>query len=144
MQTIASFASTVPDQSATNDHSSKIEALGIVMPVGNGVAAVSRSIQQIFAANGRSGWRKAIWLVVVADSCTDDTARAARRLVGSFGEVLEVRAHSEDASRRVGAAAVFDHFHRKPRHAILLTYAQAGADLPVDWIDDLLSAEWPR
>jgi hypothetical protein len=144
MQTIASIAPSVENSSATPAHRSQIEALGIVMPVGNGVAAVSRSIQQIFAASGRSGWRKAIWLVVVADACTDDTARVARQLVGAFGEVLEVRARSADAARRVGAAAVFDHFDRKPRHAILLTYAHAGVDLPVDWIDDLLSAEWPR
>jgi hypothetical protein len=144
MQTIASMSPSAADHVAAPGHTSKIEALGIVMPVGNGVTAVSQSIHQIFAANSRSGWRTAIWLVVVADMCTDDTARVARRLVGSFGEVLEVRAHSEDDARRVGAAAVFEHFHRKPRHTIALTYARPGVDLPEEWIDHLLTAEWPR
>jgi hypothetical protein len=143
MQTHARFPSTAPDPRESPDQTSRIEAVGIVMPVTNG-AAVAQGIARIFAANSRSGWRKALWLVVVADTCTDDTARVAREMVGSFGEVLEVRAHSEDTSRRLGATAVFEHFHRKPRHSILLTYAQAGAELPVDWLDNLLTVEWPR
>jgi hypothetical protein len=143
MQIKANLPAAATVQRETPGHGSRIEAVGIVMPVTNG-AAVSQSIARIFAANSRSGWRKALWLVVVADTCTDDTARVARDMVGSFGEVLEVRAHSEDTARRLGAAAVFEHFHRKPRHSILLTYAQTGAELPVEWLDNLLTAEWPR
>jgi hypothetical protein len=76
-----------------------------------------------------------LWIVVVADSCTDDTAKAARNALGAFGQVLEICAHSRQAAHQLGAAAVMEHFRELPRHTLLLTSTDAKAELPRDWID---------
>jgi hypothetical protein len=89
----------------------------------------------LFAANSHSGWRNSLWIVVVADACTDDTAKAARNALGAFGQVLEVSARSRQAAHELGAATVMEHFHDAPRHTLLLTSTEATADLPRDWID---------
>jgi glycosyltransferase involved in cell wall biosynthesis len=111
-----------------------IEAVGVVIPVRNGADTIARCILSIFAANSFAGWKKAIWVVVVADACTDDSVKVARRVLGAFGEVLVIAAKSYRAARRVGASAVFDHFHRKPQNAILLANTNANAYVQKDWI----------
>jgi hypothetical protein len=111
-----------------------IEAVGVVIPVRNRADTLARCILSIFAANSFAGWKKAIWIVVVADACTDDSVKVARRVLGAFGEVLEIAAKSYRAARRVGASAVFDHFHRKPQNAILLANASANTCVHKDWI----------
>ena len=73
---------------------SRLEAVGVVIPARNHVATISQCILGVFAANSYSGWRNALWIVVVADACTDQTAKVARQTVGAFGEVLEVTARS--------------------------------------------------
>ena len=114
---------------------SKIRAVGIVIAARDQAATIPRCIAAIFAANSSSGWRNSLWIVVVADSCTDDTARAARDALGAFGQVLEVCACSAQAAHQIGAATLLEHFHGIPRHALLLTSADATVELPRDWID---------
>lgn len=114
---------------------SKIQAVGIVILARNQSEASSKCIARIFAANSHSGWRNSLWIVVVADSCTDDTAKAARNALGAFGQVLEICAQSSQAAYQLGAAVVMDHFRQVPRHALLLTSTDAAAVLPRDWID---------
>jgi hypothetical protein len=81
---------------------------------------------------------------VVADSCTDHTAKVAREALGAFGQVLEVSAGSWQAAHEIGAATVMEHFPDVPRHTFLLTSTDATADLPRDWIDaQLQSAQSP-
>ena len=53
---------------------SRMEAIGVVIPARNHAATISQCILGIFAANSYSGWRNALWIVVVADACTDQTA----------------------------------------------------------------------
>ena len=123
---------------------SKIQAVGIVILARNQSEAISKCIAGIFAANSRSGWRNSLWIVVVADSCSDDTAKAARNALGAFGRVLEICAHSPQAAYQLGAAVVLDHFREVPRHALLLTSTDAAAELPRDWVDmQLQSSESP-
>jgi hypothetical protein len=49
--------------------------------------------------------------------------------------VLEICAHSRQAAHQLGAAAVMEHFREVPRHMLLLTSADAKAELSRDWID---------
>jgi hypothetical protein len=114
---------------------SKIRAIGVVILARNHADTIAKCIQSLFAANSYAGWRNSLWIVVVADSCTDDTARIAREAIGSFGQVLEVCAHSRQAGLKVGAVAVMEHFGDVPRHTLLLSSMDATADLPQEWID---------
>lgn len=118
----------------------KIQAVGIVIPTRNHAHVITACIARLFAANSYCGWRNSLWIVVVADASTDDTARIARYALGAFGQVLEVCAHSRQAAHRLGAAAAMDHFRAVPRHSLLLTSRDATADLPLDWIDQQLKS----
>jgi hypothetical protein len=117
---------------------SKIQAVGIVIPASNQSDTIAKCISSLFAANNHSGWRNSLWIVVVADGCMDDTAKAAREALGAFGQVLEVCAHSRQAAHQIGASIVMEHFRDVPRHALLLTSTGASAELPRDWIDTQL------
>jgi hypothetical protein len=76
-----------------------------------------------------------LWIVVVADACTDATAKAARGALGAFGEVLEIAARCHQTADRIGVSAVMDHYHQIPRHALLLASMDAGTNLRRDWFD---------
>jgi cellulose synthase/poly-beta-1,6-N-acetylglucosamine synthase-like glycosyltransferase len=117
---------------------SKIQAVGIVIPVRNESDTIAQCIQNIFAAHSHSGWRNSLWIVVVADACTDATAKVARNALGAFGEVLEVAARSLQTAHQIGVSTVTDHFRHVPRHALLLTSTDAGTRLRRDWIDTKL------
>lgn len=114
---------------------SVIEAVGVVIPARNQADTIAQCILSIFAANSYIGWRNSLWIVVVADACRDKTAKAARDAVGAFGEVLEVAVQSGGTARRIGADTVLEHFHQKPRHAILLVNTDADTCVRRDWID---------
>jgi hypothetical protein len=98
----------------------------------------------LFAANSHCGWHNSLWVVVVADACTDDTAKAARNALGAFGQVLEVSTRSGQAAHQLGAATVMEHFRDVPRHTLMLTSTDATADLPRNWIEmQLQSSQSP-
>jgi hypothetical protein len=125
---------SAPAQTPTRS-SSKIQAVGIVIPAHNHAGTIAKCISSLFAANSHSGWRNSLWIVVVADACTDDTAKAARNALGAFGQVLEVSTRSRQAAHQLGAATVMEHFRDVPRHTLLLTSTEVAADLPRDWIE---------
>lgn len=114
---------------------SKIEAIGIVVPTSNNVSEIAQCVAGLFAAVGRSGWHHSVWIVVVADACTDDTAKIARRALRAFGQVLEISARSRQVAHRLGASAVIEHFRHVPRHSLLLISRDASSDVPLNWID---------
>jgi hypothetical protein len=126
----ASAAPYTPARSPSN-----IQAVGIVILARNQAEAIAKCISGLFAANSYSGWHNSLWIVVVADACTDDTAKAARIALGAFGQVLEICARSAQAAHRLGASVVMEHFRHVPRHTLLLTTTDATAELPRDWID---------
>jgi hypothetical protein len=114
---------------------SKIQAVGIVIPACNQSETIAKCIHSLFASNSHSGWRNSLWIVVVADACTDDTAKVARVALGAFGQVLEVSARSRQAAHQIGSILVMDHFSDVPRHMLLLASADATVELPRDWIE---------
>jgi Glycosyl transferase family 2 len=118
--------------------SSKTQAVGIVILARSHSETIAKCIHSLFAANNYSGWRTSLWIVVVVDSCMDDTAKVAREALGAFGEVLEIYAHSRQDAHQLGVSIVMEHFRDVPRHALLLTGADADAELPGDWIDTQL------
>src|SRR6266852_2636900 len=120
---------------------SRMETIGVVIPARNHVATISQCILGIFAANSNSGWRNALWIVVVADACTDQTANVARHTVGAFGEVLEVTARSLRTARRIGESALLEHFRHQLRHTLLLASTHPDTLVPRDWIDILRDKE---
>jgi hypothetical protein len=120
---------------------SRMEAIGVVIPARNHVATISQCILGVFAANSYSGWRNALWIVVVADACRDQTAKVARETVGAFGEVLEVTAQSLQTARRIGESALLEHFQHQPQHDLLLASTHADTHVPRDWIDILRDRE---
>jgi hypothetical protein len=117
---------------------SKIQAVGVVILARNHSDTIAHCIQSLFAANSHSGWHNSLWIVVVADRCTDDTAKVAREALGAFGQVLEISTHSSQSAHQVGAATVMEHFSEVPRHTLLLTGTDPTAELPRDWIDTQL------
>jgi hypothetical protein len=127
-------SASVPAYGPTRS-ASKIQAVGIVIPARNQAGTIAKCISSLFAANSHSGWRNSLWIVVVADACTDETAKAARNALGAFGQVLEVSTRSQQAAHRLGTATVMEHFHDVPRHSLLLTSTDATAELPRDWIE---------
>jgi hypothetical protein len=116
----------------------KIEAVGIVVPARNQSQAIAECILRIFAANSFSGWHTSLWIVVVADACTDATAKVARNALGAFGQVLEVAAHSQQMAHLIGTRAVLEHFRHVPRHGLIIASANANTKLHRDWIDTQL------
>jgi Glycosyl transferase family 2 len=114
---------------------SKIEAVGIVIPARNQSKTIAKCIFSIFAANSYAGWRNSLWIVVVADACTDHTANVARDSLGAFGEVVEVSARSLQTAHRIGSSTVLEHFQHMPRHALLIASADAGMELRPDWVE---------
>jgi Glycosyl transferase family 2 len=117
---------------------SKIQAVGIVIPARNHCETIAKCIHSLFASNSHCGWRQSLWIVVVADACTDDTAKVAREALGAFGQVLEVSARSRQAAHQIGSTTVMEHFRNLPRHTLLLTSTDATAELPRDWINTQL------
>lgn len=113
---------------------SKIQALGIVVLARNHSETIGKCIASLFAANRHAGWHNSLWIVVVADGCTDDTAKAAREALGAFGQVLQIGAQSAQVAHELGASLVMQHFCDAPRHSLLLTSTDATAQLPLDWI----------
>ena len=119
---------------------SKIQAVGIVIPATNQSETIAKCISRLFAANSYSGWHNSLWITVVADACTDDTAKVAREALGAFGQVLQICAHSRQAAHELGASVVMEHFRDLPRHTLILASTDATAELPRDWIDRQLKS----
>jgi cellulose synthase/poly-beta-1,6-N-acetylglucosamine synthase-like glycosyltransferase len=110
-------------------------SIGVIVPAQNEAATIKRCLGSIIAAACHSGRADSLWIVVVADTCSDATAQIARCELGTFGRVLECRVRSAGAARRLGVEAVLEHFRGVDVHSIWLANTDADTSVPVDWID---------
>jgi glycosyltransferase involved in cell wall biosynthesis len=108
-------------------------SIAIVVPAQNEEANIEACIESIRSSCEAARLRD-YWMVIVADSCTDDTVPRARRAVGDVGEVLECNARSAGSARRVGVDAALTHFGDKELSQIWLANTDADTLVTLDWI----------
>jgi cellulose synthase/poly-beta-1,6-N-acetylglucosamine synthase-like glycosyltransferase len=75
-----------------------------------------------------------IQIVVVADSCEDDTARIARQVVGGRGVVIEAQLGTVGEARRIGTDQALRAFAGRPPSSVWLANTDADTIVPVDWL----------
>jgi glycosyltransferase involved in cell wall biosynthesis len=110
-------------------------SIGVIVPAQNEEATIKLCIESIITAAGHGGRADTLWIVVVADACSDATARIARRALGTFGRVLECNVRSAGTARRLGVEAVLEHFRGVDARSIWLANTDADTSVPGDWID---------
>lgn len=108
-------------------------SIGIVVPAQNEEASIEPCIESI-RRSCETAPRRDYWIVIVADSCTDDTVPRARRAVAGAGEVLECDARSAGSARRLGVDAALAHFRGRELSQIWLANTDADSIVPRDWI----------
>jgi glycosyltransferase involved in cell wall biosynthesis len=108
-------------------------SIGIIVPAQNEEASIEACIASI-RHSCEVAQLSEYWIVIVADSCTDDTLPRARRAVEGVGEVLECHARSAGSARRLGVEAALAHFSRKDLSQIWLANTDADTLVANDWI----------
>jgi cellulose synthase/poly-beta-1,6-N-acetylglucosamine synthase-like glycosyltransferase len=108
-------------------------SIGIVVPAQNEEASIGQCIDSI-RRSCEAARLRGYWMVIVADSCTDDTAARARRAVAGAGEVLECEVKSAGSARRLGVNAVLRQFRDKELSQIWLANTDADTLVTRDWI----------
>lgn len=105
--------------------------VGVVVPACDEAATVQpciASLRLALASSGRAGW-----IVVVADSCSDSTADAARQALGTDGEVVECRAGTAGRARRVGTDRLLAHLDTSLED-IWIAMTDADGTVPAHWL----------
>ncbi len=109
--------------------------IGVVVPAQNEVETIARCVRSIREAHAALAGAARLWIVVVADACTDATAGRAGGALQSAGEVIECDVRSAGAARTPGVAAVLSHFRGiRPEH-IWLANTDADSHVPLDWLE---------
>ncbi len=110
-------------------------AVGVVVPAcdeADHIEACIRSVRHSLTASGAAHAR----VVVVADSCADDTADRARTVLGPDDAVLTVRAASVGLARSIGTAWLLDHLaDNAPHDRTWFATTDADSTVPADWLD---------
>jgi cellulose synthase/poly-beta-1,6-N-acetylglucosamine synthase-like glycosyltransferase len=114
--------------------SSTAWAVGVVVPAQNEESTIGRCVESVIAAHEACGERARLWIVVVADACTDSTVATARRAIGGHGEVIECSPRSPGTARRLGVAAVLKHYETVAPMRIWLANTDADTHVPRDWL----------
>lgn len=110
-------------------------SVGVIVPAQNEQSTIERCIRSVKRSCGESHRCAELWIVVVADRCTDKTLELARAEVGSWGEVIECTAGSPGTARRIGAAAVMQHFAARSPRLVWLANTDADTYVPINWIE---------
>lgn len=110
-------------------------SVAVVIPALNEEAAIRPCIESVLESSQLIEHLSALWVVVVADACTDRTAFRARNAVGSCGEVLECNARSPGTARQLGVAAALRHFESAEASRIWIANTDADSRVPQDWLD---------
>lgn len=108
-------------------------SIGIVVPAQNEEASIEPCIDSIRRSCAAAQLLD-YWIVIVADSCTDDTVPRARRALNGVGEIIESDAKSAGSARRLGVDAALAHFSDKDLRQIWLANTDADTLVSRDWI----------
>jgi cellulose synthase/poly-beta-1,6-N-acetylglucosamine synthase-like glycosyltransferase len=108
--------------------------VGVVVPARDEELTIGRCIRSVIDAHAAYGRRARLWVVVVADSCTDRTVAVARGTIAARGEVIECTPRSPGTARRRGVAAVMQHFRGVEPARIWLANTDADTYVPSNWL----------
>jgi cellulose synthase/poly-beta-1,6-N-acetylglucosamine synthase-like glycosyltransferase len=109
-------------------------SVAVVIPAQNEAATIERCIASVIAAADACMQRSHLWVVLVADTCTDDTVALAQRAIGIHGEVIECSPRSPGTARRIGVGAALAHFAHAPPGRVWIANTDADTYVPVNWI----------
>ena len=111
-------------------------AIGVVIPACDEEHSIVECLDAVLLALDQSRSRLAAsWIVVVADSCSDATAKLARKTLQGRGEVIECSVASPGVARRIGAAEVLAHFDRVPASRIWIANTDADSCVAQTWME---------
>lgn len=108
-------------------------SVGVVVPARNEAQSIAASVLSVRSAL-RSCQLLGSWIVVVCDSCTDDTPSIAREALGNTGEVIECEVGTAGAARGVGVDALSTHFTSIAQERLWIANTDADTLVPHDWI----------
>lgn len=107
-------------------------AIGVVIPARNEAAHIARCLCSVLTAIDALPLPS--YVAVVADICLDETASIAMQLLGSRGRVIECGLGSVGGARRLGTAAVFEHFQSHSPAKLWLANTDADTQVPPHWL----------
>ncbi len=117
---------------ATRPATEALFAVGVVVPVRDEEERVARAVRSVRRALAHADLVDAC-VVVVADSCTDQTVRIARRELGADGVVIEVAHANVGAARAEGSLEVMRRLGGPPRWTWLLGI-DGDSEAATDWV----------
>jgi cellulose synthase/poly-beta-1,6-N-acetylglucosamine synthase-like glycosyltransferase len=109
-------------------------SVGVVIPAQNEQSTIVGCIDSILESHRHCEYGENLWIVVVADACTDRSADLARSALGDFGQVIECNVRSPGTARRLGAEAVLHRHAQHPHDRLWLANTDADTLVPVDWL----------
>ncbi len=108
--------------------------IGIVVPACDEEAHIGATIGSLRASLSYCRGVEGRWIVVVCDSCTDDTAARARAALHHDGEVIECAVKCVGRARRIGARALLKRFRGIDTRGLWISNTDADTTVPLDWI----------
>lgn len=114
-------------------------AVGVVIPASNEERTIERCLRSILASAEQCVRCESVWLAVVADCCSDETANIACRVLAAKGEVIGTSVRSPGSARRIGARAILDHFGGFDPSHIWLANTDADTRVPENWLSTHLA-----
>jgi cellulose synthase/poly-beta-1,6-N-acetylglucosamine synthase-like glycosyltransferase len=120
--------------SAVNTGSAAPRAVGVVIPACNEEDSIVDCLDSIVRALDAAPAVDSSWIVVVADSCSGQTASLARQGLAGRGKVIECSVASPGTARRLGAAEVLTHFASRRQSDVWIANTDADSRVSSDWI----------
>jgi hypothetical protein len=112
-------------------------AIGVVIPARNEERLAVACLRSVLRALDRAGLPSVV--VMVAHRCTDATARAGRRVLGSVGCVVRDDESPDVAgARRRGVRQVLRQFEQMDPGRLWLLSTDADTTVPSDWVHRIL------
>lgn len=121
-----------------------IERIAVIIPARDEAAVVARCLDSVVVAAGRVSHRLPVSIVLVADSCTDQTAAIASSFDGvTVVETTELEGGNVGAARALGVATSLGLIDQRSAAAelenIWIANTDADSVVPVGWLVDQLS-----